>query len=157
MIVDALEFVYVAARRFQDKQTEGSPRLNPAFLLSLVLTPIAFAVLTITIGAEGIWNEPLGTPVYPKTSVLGLFAFAIACIVVALVFDRRRAALDLKYASLPPLKQTRSQVLAGLGLWLTIVLESALAKRLPFACLATFLLVCAGLSLFLRKIRTRSL
>jgi hypothetical protein len=144
-----IEYLYAYVRDIQKRHAEGSPRWSPWFVIVLILAPVAHALVRILLPNIGYWGERLGPGFLGAASPLYWASVLLAGIFGALFLDRRRVAIDARYAAIAAPLTIKAKVIAflivlGLGMGLTgltfdapirCVLAFLLAYLLGFACI----------------------
>ena len=143
MVVAVLETIYVAVRRIQQDYAEGSPRINPAFVLVLLLSPVVYSLLVLIVPTSWGLNATAGTYSSLKSvPLLYLISGAIALGIVLWWFDRRRQALDAKYSIAVGIRPFKLRIAALVVMLASTFLLTWLSFRFPLACLSVFLALC---------------
>ena len=152
MILKALESIYETVRRLQLNDPHGNVRMNPAFSLILIITPVNYALLVLAVGNAGFLSEPISPSFYRSTSMLFWLAALISTLVVVMGFDRRRAQIESTFSSLPTLATTKHKVLALFGMIFLVISLAALSSRFPVFCIVVFIVVLQVLGHVIKRL-----
>lgn len=136
IMIEGLEALYVQVRRYQ-VVPDGSPRFNPALLVTAVLYPVVAALFVIVFGVPERMHE--ATLVMRLQSPY-MLSFAISALLAIHLFDRRRESLDSKFARMP----TASSILAKTSLFVAtlslIAIQAVFVQRSPGISVIIFVL-----------------
>ena len=142
MIFDGLEALYAQVRKMQIS-ADGSPRFKPALIVTAAFYPVVSAGLVLLFGVPPRPEYANDLPSYFALPSLFLAAFLVSAVLATYIFDRRRDAIDRKFAAMPTIASVEGMLLLTAAFVVVVTAEAWFVTSVPlisFLAFATFLL-----------------